>query len=112
METVYADLKGKQIYRDIQRNLMEASKHYLSCTKQPLTEKSIQKFSHVPGQTIPTYKPYSARTAAVPNRKRNQNKLHHQFAKRSKLQHYRSQSKSEVQSSSNSRIITKNLSTI
>jgi dUTPase len=44
METVYADLKGKQIYRDIQRNLMEASKHYLSCTKQPLTGKSLQNF--------------------------------------------------------------------
>jgi dUTPase len=42
METVYADLKGKQIYRNIQQNLMEASKHYLACTKQPLTEKSLQ----------------------------------------------------------------------
>ena len=44
METVYADLKGKQIYRNIQQNLMEASKHYLACTKQPLTEKSLQNF--------------------------------------------------------------------
>jgi hypothetical protein len=53
--------------------------------KTTTDRKIITKFSHVPGQTIPTYKPYSARTAAVPNRKRNQNKLHHQFAKRSKL---------------------------
>ncbi len=44
METVYADLKGKQIYRNIQQNLMEASKHYLTCTKQPLTERSLQNF--------------------------------------------------------------------
>ncbi|MFN9907255.1 MAG: hypothetical protein ACK56F_14235, partial [bacterium] len=41
---MYADLKGKQIYRNIQQNLMEASKHYLSCTKLPLTEKSLQNF--------------------------------------------------------------------
>jgi hypothetical protein len=47
--------------------------------------KIIAKFPHISRQTIPTYKPDTARTAAVPNRKRNQNKLHHQFAKRSKL---------------------------
>ena len=44
METIYSNLKGKQIYRTIQQNLVEASKHYLTCMKQPLTEKSLRNF--------------------------------------------------------------------
>ncbi len=44
METIYSNLKGKQIYKTIQQNLVEASKHYLTCMKQPLTEKSLQNF--------------------------------------------------------------------
>jgi hypothetical protein len=44
METIYADLKGKPIYKNIQQNLLEASKHYLQCTKKPLRKESLQNF--------------------------------------------------------------------
>ena len=43
METTYADIKNTPTYKILQKNLEEASKRYLYCHQQPLTDKNIQK---------------------------------------------------------------------
>ena len=42
METTYADIKNTPTYKILQKNLEEASKRYLYCHQQPITDKNIQ----------------------------------------------------------------------
>ena len=64
METVYADLKGKQIYRNIQQNLGSKQTLFIMY-KTPSHRKIVTKFPHVLGKIVQTYQPHPARTAAI-----------------------------------------------
>jgi hypothetical protein len=44
MNTNYSDIKGNSLFKTIQHNLIEASKHYIKCTQQPLTERNLHIF--------------------------------------------------------------------
>ena len=43
MTKYYDDIKGSPLFRALQKNLEEVSKHYLSCSKNPLTEQLLGK---------------------------------------------------------------------
>jgi dUTPase len=44
MDTNYSDMKGNSLFKTIQRNLIETSKHYIKCMQQPMTERNLHIF--------------------------------------------------------------------
>ena len=44
MDDIYEDIKGTPLFKQIQKNLIEASKRYLYVTQKPLTVESVDNF--------------------------------------------------------------------
>jgi dUTPase len=45
MDTVYADIKGTSLYKQLQKHLAEASKRYLYCVQKPPNDYNIQRIN-------------------------------------------------------------------
>lgn len=54
LEDLYSDIKDSKIYKQLQRNLVEASKKYLYVVQKPLTEESVRDFTSAVTRTVMT----------------------------------------------------------